>query len=104
VGALSFVTETVVAREKTAKDAFQIARSDAQYEYGNRGYTGTIAEKSAFVMLPIMEGKTAEQSAWEYLRGDDRVDDKWGPCGCIKTVSDKYPDLDKYVFFGWASA
>lgn len=29
---------------------------------------------------------------------DPRIDDKWGPAGCIKA------ERNKYVFFGWASS
>jgi len=37
---------------KTAKDAFRDAVHQAQWEHGHGGYTGTIAEKHDFVMLP----------------------------------------------------
>ena len=36
---------------KTAKEAFAGAVSEAQYDHGHAGYTGTIAEKSEFVMI-----------------------------------------------------
>ena len=93
--------EFVVSRKKTgqtASEAFSDARAGALYDYGHRGYTGSIAEKAAFKMLPVVEGKTAEESAWHYLDEDHlAIRDKWGPAGCIEAE-------DKYVFFGLASA
>jgi hypothetical protein len=41
---------------KTAQEAFLQARSEAQYEHGHGGYSGTIAEKHSFVEInPKME-------------------------------------------------
>lgn len=37
----------------TAAEAFDAAREHAQWDYGHSGYTGTIAEKDAFVMVPV---------------------------------------------------
>jgi len=36
---------------RSAEEAFHLARENAQYEHGHGGYTGTIAEKSDFVMI-----------------------------------------------------
>lgn len=94
MGAASFVTERTT--ERTAAEAFSAARQQAQYERGHSGYTGTIAEKDKFIMLPLIEGMNAIDSAWEYTQRDPRVDDKWGPAGCIQTDTG-------FVFFGWAS-
>lgn len=105
MGACTFVD---VKRGSSAKDAFEAAVSDAQYEYGHGGYTGTIAEKYTFVMIdPKKDGKNTDdwaQADYEdyayklVVDGDYRIDDKWGPAGCI--------DLGdgKYLFFGWASS
>ncbi len=83
----------------TAKEAFSDLVDDALFEYGHRGYTGTIAEKSSFIMIQPNEGETPSQCARRLLSSDDRrIDDKWGPAGCIK-VSD-----GKWLFFGWASS
>lgn len=82
--------------EKTAEEAFRAARQEAQYERGHSGYTGTIAEKDSFVMLPTRDDMNLEETIWHYLRKDARIDDKWGPAGCIKTD-------DGFTFFGWAS-
>lgn len=84
--------------EKTAEEAFRAARAEAQYDYGHAGYTGTIAEKDKFIMLPLIEGKTLTETIEYYLYEQEKspVDDKWGPAGCIKTD-------DGFMFFGWAS-
>lgn len=82
---------------ETAKEAFNEAVRQARYNFGHAGYTGTIAEKDDFVVLPCIEGKTPIQSANEYLeKRDKRVTDKWGPAGCVKTETG-------FLFFGYAS-
>lgn len=37
---------------KTAREAFESASEDARWEYGHGGYTGTIAEKPGFIIIP----------------------------------------------------
>jgi len=99
MGAQTFIVYRTKG-DLTAKQAFNDAREEAFYNYGHRGYTGTIAEKNSFKMLPVLEGKTAAQSAEEYVYNDHpAVSDKWGPAGCIDSTED-----NKYYFFGWASA
>ncbi len=98
MAAETFITD---ASGDTAQAAFTAARKKAQYDHGHAGYTGTIAEKDTFVLIPFPGGdaKTAHAFAEALLRsGDKRIDSKWGPAGCL--------DLGegKYVFFGWASA
>ena len=87
------------AKGKTAKEAFAAARSQAQYDHGHSGYSGTIAEKSEFVMIDVPAGKNPDEYA-ELLvhHGDERIDDKWGPAGCIEIAD------GEYLFFGWASS
>lgn len=86
---------------KNAQDAFNKAVESAQWDYGHAGYTGSIAEKNSFVMIELPEGREAYEYARELIReGDDRIDDKWGPSGCIKIPG----DADLYLFFGWASS
>lgn len=96
MGAETFM---VRVRGKTAADAFNSAIRDAQHECGHGGYTGTIAEKQSFVMIPVDKGVDPLKFADDMLfDGDARVDDKWGPAGCI--------DLENgmFLFFGWASS
>lgn len=91
-------TFTDTGRGATAQEAFTNACSEAQYEHGHGGYTGTIAEKHDFIEIPLPEGKDPFQFADELIENDDpRVRDKWGPAGCVK-VKD-----GEYLFFGWAS-
>jgi len=96
MGATTFYTVSV---GKNAKDAFQKAREKAQYDYGHSGYTGTIAEKDSFVMIPLPTGMKPLEYADKLIdECDERIDDKWGDAGCIAI-----PESDEYLFFGWAS-
>jgi len=86
--------------------AFDAAVSAAQHESGHGGYTGTIAEKSDYVIiaatgpLPISR-KVADLEALRLLReDDDRISDKWGPAGAIRFTED---GKTGWIFFGWAS-
>jgi hypothetical protein len=70
-----------------AKQAFAAAVEQAQYEYGHRGYTGTIAEKG-FYGFTVIQAKPvsiddARKLAAELVYTDPRVEDKWGPAGAI---------------------
>lgn len=87
-----------VAKGKTSRQAFNDAVYDARYEHGHGGYTGTIAEKDDYVMIPLPQGADPFEYADKLIAEDDpRIDDKWGDAGCI------YMGDDKYLFFGWAS-
>jgi hypothetical protein len=101
MGASTFM---VTSKGKDAKTAFNKAVDEAAYECGHGGYTGTIAEKSSFVMIKVpsttlpMDKKLARTYADKLIdEGDSRVDDKWGPAGCIDLGN------GEYLFFGWAS-
>jgi len=95
MGATTFITP---GKGKTAKEAFQLAVEEACYLHGMGGYTGTIAEKLSFIEIQCPEGKSPIEFARELLEKEDsRIDDKWGPAGCIK-VKD-----GEYLFFGLAS-
>jgi hypothetical protein len=105
MGACTFFTDAAGA---TAQEAFDKAVSDAAWECGHGGYTGTIAEKQEFVVIPcpILSSISADAQrsvAMGYAQGliesgDPRVDDKWGPAGCIQYSP------GKFLFFGWASS
>ena len=87
----------------SAKEVFDVLVSNARYDYGHGGYTGTIAEKSSFTMISLPKGTNPMYFAESLIDARDiRVDDKWGPAGCIEC-----PSVDKnnktYLFFGWAS-
>lgn len=98
MGATTFVTGS---RTTDAKTAFQECVERARYEYGNNGYTGTIAEKNSFKLATeeILQTKEARQLANEILNDedDDRFSDKYGPAGAIQLQE------GGWLFFGWAS-
>jgi hypothetical protein len=101
MGASTFIQS---ANGKTAKEAFNNAVDDAAYDHGHGGYTGTIAEKDRFVICSS-EVFASYDEAYDFADkliedGDARIDDKWGPAGC---VSFKTKDKISYMFFGWAS-
>lgn len=90
-------------KKVTAQDAFERAQSAARYDHGHSGYTGTIAEKSSYLMVSPTAEQLAEFNGQEHPYEDyspedglwTDVEDKWGPAGCIA--------LDKgYLFYGWA--
>jgi hypothetical protein len=88
------------------REAFNEARKEAQYEHGHGGHTGTIAEKTSFVMINIPEGKDPIAYAEELIENDDkRIDDKWGPAGCI-CLGEKPGAVNtkEYLFFGFSSS
>ena len=103
MGANTFVNSTSA---KDAKTAFDSLVRQAQYEDGHGGYTGTIAEKRSFTMIPLPAGKEIKSYINELIAaGDRRIDDKWGPAGCIDAGPDpKTPGNRIFVFFGWASS
>jgi len=95
MGATTFMTRS---RGGSAKEAFRDAVEEARWEEGNGGYTGTIAEKDSFVMITNDSDIPDNEYANMLINNEDpRVDDKWGPAGCIKA------DDGSYLFFGWAS-
>lgn len=104
MGAEQFWTK---AYGKTAGAAFKSAVEEAQYENGHCGYTGTIAEKAEFVMIPFDPGSldiTPEEYADLLMeKSDERIYDKWGPAGCMEVSSDREEE-NCYLFFGSASS
>lgn len=97
-------TFSMRVKGNSAKEAFTQAVQQAQYDYGHAGYTGTIAEKGDFIMIKPSPERLEEikNTRWYDYSSDDplweKVDDKWGPAGCI--------DLEdgSFLFFGWASS
>ena len=97
MGATTFYTS---ANGATANEAFKKAVEKAKYDHGHSGYTGTIAEKSSFILLGEVLSSEAYSKADKMIdEADSRVDDKWGPAGCFK-ITDK---PNTWYFFGWAS-
>jgi len=126
VGATTFVTG---ARGESAGAAFRDAVESAQYESGHGGYTGTIAEKHSFNLLPVpagvqpqswprivlgacvYHGSTRESRAAELKERHGLTDAQ------INVAFEQYEQVDdkwgpagcvdlgdgKFAFFGWAS-
>lgn len=83
---------------ETAREAFVSACDAATEEYGTEPYSGTIKEKSSFVDIEVPPGEDPIRYADQLVdNGDPRVDDKWGPAGCVQLGE------NHYYFFGWAS-
>lgn len=107
MGADTFI---VHSEGKTAQAAFDAAVSRAQYDHGHAGYTGTIAEKYEFQMVPPpanladMNMREVEDYIYGLFRFDNEPkdrpfwDDKWGPAAGMKVGE------EDYYFFGWASS
>lgn len=101
MGASSFMDWS---KGKDNKEAFNRAVDEAAWENGHGGYTGTIAEKRNFVIISLPKEikpddyNAIEEFAWKLIEdSDSRINDKWGPAGCIKAS-------DRYLFFGNASS
>jgi hypothetical protein len=107
MGATTFFAK---ATGPTAEEAFKRERWSAQSEYGCGGYTGTIAEKSEFVMIDVGDCDPYETANKLIDEDDPRVSDKWGPAGCIDLTDTPHAfggpngrHRKTYLFFGWAS-
>lgn len=85
------------AKGKTAEEAFDNAVSDAQYESGHGGYTGTIADKDEFTLVRPHQDETISECIARHEE-DDTFGDRWGPAGCIEIGT------REWLFFGWASS
>ena len=110
MGATTF--SDVVGGE-SPQSAFSSAAREARYAYGHAGYTGTIAEKDSFVLIPCEQGQSPYKLANQLIdEGDERVDSKWGPAGCIEIEGEflerirarrRNETIRAFLFFGWAS-
>ena len=102
MGAEEFYVESMGV---VAQEAFDFAVARAEHAYGHNGYTGSIAEKDGFVMIPLPVDEVAVSYAERLVaNGDGRIDDKWGPAGCIDLGPAEAPGVNNYLFFGMASA
>jgi hypothetical protein len=92
----------------TVGEAFANAVEQALYEYGHRGYTGSLAEKHDYIVIPL-DGEATKDAAVAAARklmhdDDARISDKWGPAGAIRYADFDEPDQQHWLFFGWASS
>ena len=95
MGTIDFET---VSKARGAKSAFNKAVKEAKKIHGEGGYSGTIAEKSSFVMITVPEGEDPSKYASKLLdKEDSRIENKWGPAGCVKIAD------GEFLFFGFAS-
>lgn len=87
--------------QDTLDSVFSRAVEAAAYEYGHRGYTGSLAEKGEVTFIGTVKTKREAREAIDKLveASDERIDDKWGPAGAILIEEEK-----TYVFFGWAAS
>lgn len=85
----------------SAKEAFDRLVADSQYESGH-SYSGEIGMKHDFVHIATVDTlEDADALANKLIgEGDPRIDDKWGPAGCITIRSGDC----QFLFFGWASS
>ena len=123
MGAESFLN---IGKGKTAQLAFEKLVEKAQWDYGHRGYTGTIAEKGSFTEFirpkgmrretllqmvdqlqgirydsygqPDVEPLQALYPKFNIQKMYSIYDSKWGPALCI-SLSDT-----EYLFTGYASS
>jgi hypothetical protein len=83
---------------KTAAEAFKALVDSDRHENGH-SYSGSIGMKNRFVMITVPTGQDPYDYANTLLdNGDRRVDDKFGPAGCVQVKP------DEWYFFGWASS
>ena len=95
MGTIDFET---ISKAKGAKSAFNKALKEAKKIHGTGGYSGTIAEKSSFVMITVPKGQEPYKYANKLLALEDpQIADKWGPAGCVKIAD------GEFLFFGFAS-
>jgi hypothetical protein len=95
MGSTTFVTTGSGTSAKAAfKQARDEERSDREMNGDKLSYTGSILEKSSFVMVRVEPGEEVQLIIEDWL---DQNDDKWGPAGCIDNED------GNYTFFGWAS-
>jgi hypothetical protein len=111
MGALEF-SNTILTRQKP-QEAFRDLVERARYANGHGGYTGTIAEKDDFAMVPVPKRKSPYKVVDEIMQSDDL--DKWGPALCVevkgawlKRMKERSgykgkKGLRGFIFFGLAS-
>lgn len=94
MGASSFIT---VATGESPQAAFQAAVAASKAAHRATSYTGSIAEKQSFIVLPTPSDLDPYEYAGRVLDADDpRVADKWGPAACLVLGG------GEFLFFGWS--
>ena len=86
-------------------EAFSQARKKAFYEYGHRGYSGSLAEKDHYEIRnggAALTRKEADAFADKDLEENDHG--KWGPAWVVKVKADDSELLVGFLFYGYASS
>jgi hypothetical protein len=87
---------------ETVQDAFNKAVEQAEYDHGHSGYTGTIAEKPDFILIPASEyvGRDPRDFVKHLIdtRDEKWIRGKWEEATAIQTGP------NKWLFFGVASS
>jgi hypothetical protein len=71
---------------RTPQEAYNAAVAEAIFNHGHEPYSGTIKEKDGFIMIEVPKAfkNKPEEYAYKLMNDDDRrIEDKWGPAGCI---------------------
>lgn len=115
MGASTFYN-IAIGRYNTPNEAFLELIDRARYEYGHGGYTGTIAEKDSFRLVPVAKRIDPFKLVEEYINDESGFwADKWGPAACVEIQNTYLQKLKErrgykgkkgikaYIFFGWAS-
>ena len=99
MGAVFFTHAGLNPDGKHIAEVFDDCVSDAAYDYGHAGYTGTIAEKSGFILVDEVAEtwEEAEDMADTLTEEKGYGEDKWGPAAALH-VRDQ-----GWLFFGYAS-
>lgn len=88
----------------TPQEAFENSIKALAATLGSEPYSGTLKEKTRFVLLKCPEGVMPNDFVQNLIDNrDPRIADKFGPAGCIDLgpLDDK---KHKYLFFGWAAS
>lgn len=99
----NYVRRPVIAADAPSPQlAFDRLCDDDRYENGH-SYSGGIGMKQYFTHITTVgSAKEAGALADNLIEDSDpRIDDKWGPAGCITITDD--PNYI-FLFFGWASS
>lgn len=80
-------TFMITGKGSNADQAFRQVTEQDRYENGH-SYSGGIGMKSDFVRIATVDSfDAAYDMAYQLIdAGDPRIDDKWGPAGCIEVV------------------
>jgi hypothetical protein len=88
-----------------AKEAHQAAFEQAGWDYGHRGYTGSLAEKPKFEIRNGGKALTkAEAEAFAERDLDENDHDKWGPAWAVPVRAEDSEKVIGFLFYGYASA